>query len=102
MSEPASPGGAAVPPILELRDIRAGYGPIEVVHGVSLEVAAGSVITQGGQVVQPATKKLLEPHGMSVNQVDVDLFRRTAKENIWPEYQKQYADGWDEIANFKA
>ncbi len=31
-------------PILELRDIRAGYGPIEVVHGVTLEVPAGSVV----------------------------------------------------------
>jgi branched-chain amino acid transport system ATP-binding protein len=31
-------------PILELRDIRAGYGPIEVVHGVSLVVPAGSVV----------------------------------------------------------
>jgi branched-chain amino acid transport system ATP-binding protein len=34
---------AAAPPILELRDVRAGYGPIEVVHGVSLQVATGSV-----------------------------------------------------------
>ncbi len=32
------------PPILELRDVRAGYGPIEVVHGISLEVRAGSVM----------------------------------------------------------
>jgi branched-chain amino acid transport system ATP-binding protein len=31
-------------PLLELRDIRAGYGPIEVVHGVSLDVPAGSVV----------------------------------------------------------
>jgi branched-chain amino acid transport system ATP-binding protein len=31
-------------PIFELRDIRAGYGPIEVVHGVSLEVPVGSVV----------------------------------------------------------
>jgi len=31
-------------PVLELRDVRAGYGPIEVVHGVSLEVPAGSVV----------------------------------------------------------
>ncbi len=31
-------------PILELCDIRAGYGPIEVVHGVSLSVPAGSVV----------------------------------------------------------
>jgi branched-chain amino acid transport system ATP-binding protein len=38
------PAASAVPPILELRDIRAGYGPIEVVHGVSLEVASGSVM----------------------------------------------------------
>ena len=30
--------------ILELHDVRAGYGPIEVVHGVSLEVEAGSVV----------------------------------------------------------
>jgi len=31
-------------PILALRDIRAGYGPIEVVHGVSLEIPVGSVV----------------------------------------------------------
>jgi branched-chain amino acid transport system ATP-binding protein len=31
-------------PILELSDIRAGYGPIEVVHGVSLSIPAGSVV----------------------------------------------------------
>ncbi len=34
----------AVAPVLELCDIRAGYGPIEVVHGVSLEVPEGSVV----------------------------------------------------------
>jgi branched-chain amino acid transport system ATP-binding protein len=39
----ASPPSAATP-ILELHDVRAGYGPIQVVHGVSLEVAAGSVM----------------------------------------------------------
>ena len=32
------------PPILELRNVRAGYGPIEVVHGVDLAVASGSVM----------------------------------------------------------
>ena len=31
-------------PIFELRDIRAGYGPIEVVHGISLRVPAGTVV----------------------------------------------------------
>jgi branched-chain amino acid transport system ATP-binding protein len=31
-------------PILELRDVRAGYGPIEVVHGVNLSVPTGAVV----------------------------------------------------------
>jgi ABC-type branched-subunit amino acid transport system ATPase component len=35
--------GDGRPPALELRDIRAGYGTIEVLHGVSLTVPAGSV-----------------------------------------------------------
>ena len=30
--------------LLSLRDLHAGYGPIEVLHGVSLEVPAGSVV----------------------------------------------------------
>jgi ABC-type branched-subunit amino acid transport system ATPase component len=34
---------AAAPPALELRDVRAGYGTIEVLHGVSLTVPTGSV-----------------------------------------------------------
>jgi branched-chain amino acid transport system ATP-binding protein len=31
--------------VLELRDIRAGYGKIEVLHGLDLTVAAGEIIT---------------------------------------------------------
>jgi branched-chain amino acid transport system ATP-binding protein len=34
----------AVPPALELIDLRASYGKIEVVHGVSLTVPAGSIV----------------------------------------------------------
>ena len=44
MIETVPTGDPGAAPILELRDIRAGYGPVEVVHGVSLEVAAGSVM----------------------------------------------------------
>jgi branched-chain amino acid transport system ATP-binding protein len=36
-------GGAAAPPALELSDVRAGYGTIEVLHGVSLTLPKGSV-----------------------------------------------------------
>jgi branched-chain amino acid transport system ATP-binding protein len=32
------------PPLLELAGVRAGYGPIEVLHGVDLAVPAGSVV----------------------------------------------------------
>jgi branched-chain amino acid transport system ATP-binding protein len=35
--------GAAGPPALELSDVRAGYGTIEVLHGVSLTLPTGSV-----------------------------------------------------------
>jgi branched-chain amino acid transport system ATP-binding protein len=44
VSVAAATDRAETPAILELRDIRAGYGPIEVVHGVSLDVATGSVM----------------------------------------------------------
>jgi len=42
------PGGVTVPggqpPLLELRHLRAGYGEIEVLHGVTITVRAGEVL----------------------------------------------------------
>jgi branched-chain amino acid transport system ATP-binding protein len=35
---------AAAEPILELVDVHAGYGPIEVLHGVDLQVPVGAVV----------------------------------------------------------
>ena len=35
----------AVPPLLELRDLRVAYGKVEALHGVSLVVQAGSIVT---------------------------------------------------------
>jgi branched-chain amino acid transport system ATP-binding protein len=35
---------AVAEPMLELSDVRAGYGPIEVLHGVSLRLHAGAVL----------------------------------------------------------
>jgi tripartite ATP-independent transporter DctP family solute receptor len=58
--------------------------------------------TMGSVDSLEGAKKLLEPHGMAVNQVDVEAFQKTAKANIWPKYQKEYADMWDEISTFKA
>jgi branched-chain amino acid transport system ATP-binding protein len=38
------PGHPDVPVILALRDVRAAYGAIEVLHGVTIEVPTGSVV----------------------------------------------------------
>ena len=32
-------------PLLELRDVQAGYGSIHILHGVSLHVSAGEVVS---------------------------------------------------------
>jgi branched-chain amino acid transport system ATP-binding protein len=75
--------------ILELRDIRAGYGTIDVLHGVSLQVEAGQVhallgpngagktTTLGvcsGQIVPSAGQLLL--NGREVNGVSSDALAR--------------------------
>lgn len=47
-------------------------------------------------------KELLEPKGMVVNAADVDAFRKLAQEKIWPAYQKQFPEMWEEIVKTKA
>ncbi len=47
-------------------------------------------------------KELLEPKGMVVNSADVDAFRKIAQDKIWPTYQKQYPELWDEIVRTEA
>jgi branched-chain amino acid transport system ATP-binding protein len=44
MPEPETDRAAAPPPVLELRDVHAAYGQIEVLHGIDLAVASGSVL----------------------------------------------------------
>jgi branched-chain amino acid transport system ATP-binding protein len=41
---PPAPSDPATPPALSVTDVRAGYGRIEVLHGISLEVAKGSAL----------------------------------------------------------
>ena len=41
---PPERGRERIPPLLELRGIHAGYGGIEVLHGVDLTVEAGTVL----------------------------------------------------------
>jgi branched-chain amino acid transport system ATP-binding protein len=34
-----------MPPLLEVKDLRAGYGPIEVLKGISIDVGVGEIVT---------------------------------------------------------
>jgi tripartite ATP-independent transporter DctP family solute receptor len=43
-------------------------------------------------------RKLLEPHGMTVNEADVPAFRKLAQSRIWPAYERQYPELWQKIA----
>ncbi|HEX7488419.1 MAG TPA: ATP-binding cassette domain-containing protein, partial [Anaeromyxobacteraceae bacterium] len=36
---------AAAPPLLEVEDLRVGYGHVQAVRGVSLSVPAGAIVT---------------------------------------------------------
>jgi TRAP-type C4-dicarboxylate transport system substrate-binding protein len=47
-------------------------------------------------------KELLEAKGMTVNEADTAAFRKLAEEKIWPDYQKQYAELWEEIVRTQA
>jgi tripartite ATP-independent transporter DctP family solute receptor len=46
-------------------------------------------------------KELLEPKGMAVNAADVEAFRKLAQAKVWPTYQKQFPELWEEIVATK-
>ena len=81
--------GAVLPPVLELRNVRAGYGAIDVLHGVDLVVQPGQVCALlgpngagktttlsvcSGQIVPSAGQLLL--CGREVNGVGPDALAR--------------------------
>ncbi|HEV3354706.1 MAG TPA: ABC transporter ATP-binding protein [Acidimicrobiales bacterium] len=82
-------GGTAAPPALELHDVRACYGRIEVLHGVSLTVPPGSVfallwpngagktttLAVAGGKVRP-TSGCVHITGVHVNGADPDALAR--------------------------
>jgi branched-chain amino acid transport system ATP-binding protein len=105
-------GLSAQEPILELVDVRAGYGPIEVLHGVDLRVPAGAVVALlgpngGGKTttlrvcsgLHPVTSGALRIAGRQVNGVSAAQLAQigvccipegrsifpnlTVRENLW-------------------
>ena len=51
-------------PLLEVRDLRAGYGPIEVLKGISLEVNSGEIVTVIGANGAGKTTTLMTVSGL--------------------------------------
>jgi TRAP-type transport system periplasmic protein len=51
---------------------------------------------------EASAKSEVEPRGMTVNAPNREPFVKLAKEKIWPAYQKQYAELWDQIVAVKA
>ena len=64
--------GVSRGPLVELRDVRASYGRIEVLHGVDLAVPAGQVVAllgpngAGKTTVLLTITRLIEPLGGSI------------------------------------
>src|SRR6185369_10269274 len=53
------------------------------------------VLSESVDTIEKA-RELLEPKGMTVNSADVEAFRKIAQDKVWPAYQKEYAEIWDE------
>jgi tripartite ATP-independent transporter DctP family solute receptor len=51
---------------------------------------------------EKSAKELLEPLGMTINVPDREPFRKLAREKVWPAYQKQYAELWEQITSTAA
>jgi branched-chain amino acid transport system ATP-binding protein len=112
MNTNGSAPAAASSPLLELVNVHAGYGPIEVLHGVELAVPAGAVVVLlgpngGGKSttlrvccgLHPITSGELRLGGTAVNGISADRLARlgvctvpegrgifanlTVHENLW-------------------
>ena len=104
--------GVTEAPLLELKNVKAAYGPIEVLHGVNLEVPQGSVVAllgpngAGKSTILKVCSGLLQPSsgevhlaGRVVNGASADQLARlgvctipegrgvfpnlTVRENLW-------------------
>lgn len=51
---------------------------------------------------EKAAKELLEPRGMIVNVPNREPFMKMAREKVWPNYQKQYGELWEQITAAQA
>ena len=85
-------GAIADAPLIELVDVRAAYGTIEVLHGISLSVPQGSVVAllgpngagKAGRVVNGAPADELARLGLCTIPEGRGVFPNlTVRENLW-------------------
>ena len=71
-------------PLLRLEDVRAGYGPIEVLKGISLEVNEGEIVTMIGANGAGKTSTLMCISGVNRIRQGRIVFRGEEIQNLKP------------------
>jgi len=73
-----------VPPLLQVDNVRAGYGPIEVLKGISLEVHEGEIVTMIGANGAGKTSTLMCISGVNKVRSGRIVFRGEEIQNLKP------------------
>jgi branched-chain amino acid transport system ATP-binding protein len=73
-----------MPPLLQVDNVRAGYGPIEVLKGISLEVNEGEIVTMIGANGAGKTSTLMCISGVNKVSAGRILFRGEEIQNLKP------------------
>jgi branched-chain amino acid transport system ATP-binding protein len=73
-----------MPPLLHIENIRAGYGPIEVLKGISLEVNRGEIVTMIGANGAGKTSTLMCISGVNKVRSGRILFDGEEIQNLKP------------------
>ncbi len=73
-----------MPPLLQVDNVRAGYGPIEVLKGISLEVHEGEIVTMIGANGAGKTSTLMCISGVNKVRAGRIVFRGEEIQNLKP------------------
>src|SRR5204863_705127 len=83
-SLPRQRGGHLMAPLLSLENVHAGYGPIEVLKGISLEVNEGEIVTMIGANGAGKTSTLMCISGVNKVRSGRIVFRGEEIQNLKP------------------
>src|SRR5207245_9964846 len=77
-------GDGLMAPLRQLEDVRAGYGPIEVLKGISLDVNEGEIVTMIGANGAGKTSTLMCISGVNRVRSGRIVFRGEEIQNLKP------------------